>query len=75
MLSVYGLGKLAGRRIIPTISGGRGRDFQELGHHPLFALLWSASELSRCLQACRLSYASILPRVYNEVQGLLEVES
>ena len=27
--------------------GGRGRDFQELGHCPLFGLLWSVSELSQ----------------------------
>ena len=61
VLSVYGLGKLTGGRIIPTISGGRGRDFQELGHRPLFALLWSASEVSWCLRVCHLSCASVSP--------------
>ena len=32
-------------RILPTIWGKR-RGFQELGHCPLWGLLWSSSELS-----------------------------
>ena len=50
---------------------GRGGDFQELGHRPLFSLLWSASELSWHLWVCHL--ADILQSEYNEAQGLLEV--
>ena len=54
---------------------GRGRDFQELGHHPLFGLLWSASELSSFLWGCHLAYGNPLQCVYNEAQGLPGVES
>ena len=53
----------------------RSGDFQELDHHPLFGLLWSASELSWHLWVCHLAYANILQSVYNEAPGLLEVES
>ena len=44
--------------------GGRGRDFQELGHCPLFGLLWLASKLSWCLWVCCL--ANVLQQAYNE---------
>ena len=39
---------------------GKGRDFQELGHHSLFGLLWLTWELSWHL--CRLAHAAC----YNE---------
>ena len=55
--------------------GGRGGDFQELGHHPLFSILWSASELSWRGWVCHLAYPNVLQRAYNEAQGLLEDES
>ena len=61
-------------RIIPTILG-RGGDFQEWGHYPLFGLLWWALELSWRLWVCRLAYANVLQGAYNEAQGLLEVKS
>ena len=54
---------------------GRDRDFQELGHCPLFDILWLASELSWCWWVCHLAFANILQRMFNEAQGLLEVES
>ena len=60
-------------RIIPTI-WGRGRDFQELGHCPLFNLLWLASGLSWHLWVCHLD-ANVLQCAYNEAQGPLEVDS
>ena len=34
---------------------GRGGGFQVLGHHPLFDLLWLASELLWCWWVCRLA--------------------
>ena len=52
---------------------GRGGDFQELGHRPLFGLLWSG--LSWCPWVCHLAYANALQSLYNEAQGLLEVEA
>jgi len=52
----------------------RSRHFQELGHCPLF-LLWLASELSWCWWVCHSAYAKVLQWVYNEAQGLLEIES
>ena len=61
-------------RIIPTILGKEGEDIQELGHCPLFDLLWPASELSWHLWVCHLD-ADVLQWAYNEAQGLLEVES
>ena len=36
--------------------GGRGGNFQGLGCHPLFSLLWSASELSWHWWVCHLAY-------------------
>ena len=50
-------------------------DFQDLGHGPLFGLLWSALELSWGLWVCHLAYANVLQPAYNEAQGLLVVES
>ena len=52
---------------------GRGRDFQELDHHPLFDPLWSALELSWQLRVCHL--ADVLEAVYKDAQELLEVNS
>ena len=52
----------------------RGGDFLELGHCPLFALLWSACELSWCLWACRLA-ANVLQLAQNEAHHPLEVKS
>ena len=54
--------------------GGGGRDFQELGHCPLFGLSWLVSELSWHWWVCHLD-ANILQWTYNEVQGPPEVES
>ena len=53
--------------------GGKGRDFQELGHCPLSGLSGLAWELSWHWRLCRL--ADVLQRVYDVAQGLLEVES
>ena len=45
--------RLKSGRIIPTqLFLGRGRDFHELGHCPLFGLLRLVSELSWCLWVC-----------------------
>ena len=51
----------------------RGGDFQELGHRPLFGLLWSALDHSWRLWVCHLD-ANVLQCAYNETQGPLEVD-
>ena len=52
----------------------KGWDFQELSHCSFLAFSRSALELSWHLWACHLAYANVLQWVYNEAQGLLEVE-
>ena len=52
---------------------GRGRDFQELDHHPLFDPLWSALKLSWQLWVCHL--ADVLGAVSKDAQDLLEGNS
>ena len=64
---------MTGRIIL--ITGGKGRDFQELGHHALFELLWLDLELWGPLWVCHFIYANVLQWVYNKVRGPLEVES
>ena len=51
---------------------GRGGDFQELGHRPLFGLWWLASELSWHWWVGHLS--SVLQGACDEAQGPLAVE-
>ena len=46
-----------------------------MGHCPLFDILWLASELSWCWWVCHLAFANVLQCMFNEAQGLLEVES
>ena len=53
--------------------GGRGRNFQELDHHPLFDLFWLASEQVG-VSFSMLMYYSITVSIY-EAQGLVEVRS
>ena len=58
MVSFCGLGNFIGWWVGVSFQlfQERGGDFQELDHHPLFDLLWLASELSRCWRICHLSY-------------------
>ena len=44
---------------------GRGGNFQELGHHPLFGLGTTCG--------CVIYLAGVLQRAYTEAQGLMEV--
>ena len=45
--------------IIPTVLG-RGKGLPGIGHHSLFGLLWSASELWWYLWVWHVAYANIL---------------
>ena len=58
VISFYGLGNFIGLWVggLLQLFRGGGWDFQELGHHPLFGLLWSASELAWCWWAYRLAF-------------------
>ena len=53
---------------------GRGGDCQEPGHHPLFDLLWSASELSWYLWFV-IPLADVVTMNCTEAQSLAEVDS
>ena len=43
---------------------GRGRDFEELGHHPLFGLWWSALEMSWLLWGYHLAHWCVTVNIY-----------
>ena len=78
LVSFYCLGNFMGywAEGLFQLFGGRDRDFQELGHHPHFYLLWSVPELSWVnWWVCHLDAANVQQWVYNEAQGPLEVKS
>lgn len=62
-------------RIIPS-TGEKGRDFQELGHHPVFDLFMVGLKtvLVGAGEACHLA-ANISQQVFTDVQGPLKVLS
>ena len=57
VVSFYGLDNFIGYWVegLFQLFWGRGRDFWELGHCPLFDLWWSALKLSWCLWVCNLA--------------------